>query len=185
MADDDYGDADYLNNLDVDAIVAQSTPPPSEKKNGNKLIQENETSESVSKEDVKSIHSFVLSLPHDRRDAHNSQGRGKETWREVCDKWGMVVSRDILYSQECFFEDEVTLDDDNLPKSDDLPSGPQTSEPTRKMIGSDLVVSRLDSGSPAALAGIMRGDVIHAVYGMRNPCPKLLFGIMSNSSTFE
>ena len=271
MGDNDYGNADYLNFLDVDAIVAQSTPPTnkdrngkvtsfqkgnesqfedrwnqkigadcsndldtlanndqhepfaissnSEKKHSGNFSQESsgsrnikggsETEQSpgnINRDIISEVHeleiehegglalnkadkgiqSFVLSLPLNRK---RSDTPIKETWREVCDKWGMVVSRDILYTQECFLENDINICTDSYDKENSsrvqIQGENLTSKPRLKMIGSDLVISRVDSGSPAAVTGLMRGDVIHSIYGMKEPCPKLLFGIMSNSTTFQ
>lgn len=265
-----YGNADYLNNLDIDAIVALTTPPSKKNRsdnetpfhhlmkrsesqsenrgkqkecfnnigvhatveqhapcidqsstkgkqaitiyqelNGSRNEDESKTEQRIestgknnrdiiseinelqiegendklSKRIEDDLQSCVLSLPEDRKKSDAS--KVKETWREVCDKWGMVISRDILYTQDCFLEDDINVGTENVQEKPKQISNQGEGQPRPKMIGSNLVISRLDSGSPAAVAGLVRGDVIYSIYGMKDPCPNLLFGIMSNSTTFQ
>ena len=54
------------------------------------------------------------------------------------------------------------------------------------IIGTDDCDKMKDmSSSVAKRAGIKPGDIIHAVYGMKNPKLELLFGILRDSITFQ
>lgn len=121
----------------------------------------------------------------------------KMEWEQACLKWGFVVVRQLTYVQN-------TLSDILPPKTDQetpIEAGIVTEtqeEPISNISGmsivvngqialkekDEIVVTHVFPNSPAYEAGIVQGDVVHAVYGMKDPTLGLLFGIMRDSSRF-
>lgn len=143
----------------------------------------------------------------------------KRQWGSICDKWGMIVVRELVYIQNTILDDDLMLSSDtrsdasldNTEKQNQNGSnilGIQQNSPSpfqnkdniiiidgceAKKVRDQLVVSEViqrpddvnTSFTAAQNAGIQPGDIIHAIYGMKNPKLALLFGIMRDSVTFQ
>lgn len=146
----------------------------------------------------------------------------KQQFDSTCQKWGMIVVRELVYVQSTIFEhcDGNNEGNDDVDANADKKSNSIVIDGCEAIKMKDqLVVSQVVSlqqqqqqqqqeehnneqkeeidlgssagssssllSSPAQIAGIQPGDIIHAIYGMANPKLGLLFGIMRDSITFQ
>ena len=108
-------------------------------------------------------------------------------WEQTCFKWGFVVVRQLTYVQKTF-SDVMNVPDDSSTNatSNDTRSSKIIINGCEALKDKDeLVISKLIRPSPAHSAGVQEDDIIHAVYGMKDPNLSLLFGIMRDSMTFQ
>lgn len=129
--------------------------------------------------------------------------RLKNQWDLICRHWGMLIVRELVYIQNTILEEDLSLEErqhitstNNAKKQLgelDQSGGVNTSKNNNIVIDGceatkvrdHLVVSEIVPSTPAQKAGILPGDIIHAIYGMNNPKLPLLFGIMRDSTTFQ
>lgn len=141
-------------------------------------------SASVSASPIPSISSGRKSTSSSKRELLRMQ------WEETCMKWGLVVRRELTYVQDLYADiAPESKHEQNLVAVNN--SSNEDSERI-KINGYDaikkkdeLIISTIYESSYAHSAGICEGDVVSAVYGMKDPNLGLLFGIMRDSMTFQ
>ena len=129
----------------------------------------------------------------------------RREWEETCLKWGFVVLRQLTFVQNTFLDIMPSANSErghaaavpslSFKKEEEeegkYPSSDLKSQSTIVVNGcpatkekDELIVSCIQHGSPAHEGGMMKGDIIDSVYGMKDPTLSLLFGIMRDSARF-
>lgn len=124
----------------------------------------------------------------------------KMQWDESCLKWGFIVVRQLTFVHNTYSdilqpkpeggtsmalgttqgrEEEMNNNNNNVNGSSIIVNGHVALKEK-----DEIVVTYVIPNSPAYEAGMVQGDVIHAVYGMKDPTLSLLFGIMRDSARF-
>jgi len=130
----------------------------------------------------------------------------RREWEETCLKWGFVVVRQLTYIQKTCADilpgggdaDRDPIKQEDEKESSQSQSVPRSQSQAQAQAQStiivngypatkqkdELLVSTVQPRSTADEAGLVKGDVIHSVYGMKDPTLSLLFGIMRDSTKF-
>ena len=125
----------------------------------------------------------------------------RREWEETCLKWGFVVVRQLTYIQktcaDIMPEGDADRDINHKPIKQEEAEAKQSSESQSQSQSTiivngypatkekdELLVSMVQPRSTADVAGLVKGDAIHSVYGMKDPTLSLLFGIMRDSTKF-
>jgi hypothetical protein len=138
----------------------------------------------------------AATIQNDGNNSRNAKlSKLKMQWEETCLKWGFVVVRQLTYVQNTFSD---ILPTKTNPESPRILGSAKKEEIGNNVSGlsiivngqvalqekDEIIVTHVIPNSPAHEAGMVEADVIHAVYGMKDPTLSLLFGIMRDSSRF-